>query len=57
MRTAFTATVYKDGVAVSNTLQYSIQSYVVGKTTAGVALNDMLVAMLKYADSCKVCFG
>ena len=57
MRTPFTATVYKDGVAVSNTLQYSIQSYVVGKTTAGVALNDMLVAMLKYADACKAYFG
>ena len=57
MRTPFTATVYKDGVAVSNTLQYSIQSYVVGKTTAGVAINDMLVAMLKYADACKACFG
>ena len=52
MRTPFTATVYKDGVAVSNTLQYSIQSYVVGKTTAGTGLNDLLIAMLKFGDSC-----
>ncbi len=57
MRTPFTATVYRNGVAVSNTIQYSIQTYVVGKTAAGVALNDMLVAMLKYADSCKAYFG
>ena len=52
MRTPFTATVYKDGVAVSNTLQYSIQTYVVGKTTAGTGLNDLLIAMLKFGDSC-----
>lgn len=57
MRTLFTATVYRDGVAVSNTLQYSIQTYVYGKTTEGVAVNDMLVAMLKYADACKAYFG
>ena len=57
MRTPFTATVYRDGVAVSNTIQYSVQSYVVGKTTAGTALNDMLIAMLKYADACQAYFG
>ena len=57
MRTPFTATVYRDGVAVSNTIQYSVQSYVVGKTTAGTALNDMLIAMLKYADACAAYFG
>lgn len=52
MRSAFTATVYKDGVAVSNTLQYSIQTYVVGKTVSDGGINDLLIAMLKFGDSC-----
>ena len=57
MRTPFTATVYKDGVAVSNTLQYSIQSYVVGKTTPGTNLNDLVIAMLKFGDACAAYFN
>ena len=57
MRTPFTATVYKDGVAVSNTLQYSIQSYAVGKTTPGTNLNDLVIAMLKFGDACAAYFN
>lgn len=58
MRTAFTFTAYRDGVAVSNTAQYSIQSYAaqVGVDTNS-ALGKVLDAMLKYGDSCAVAFG
>ena len=57
MRSAFTATVYKDGVAVSNTLQYSIQTYVVGKTVSDGGFNDLLIAMLKFGDACAAYFN
>ena len=58
MRTTFTFTAYRDGVAVSNTAQYSIQSYAaqVGVDTT-TALGKVLDAMLKYGDSCAVAFG
>lgn len=58
MRTPFTFTAYRDGVAVSNTAQYSIQSYAaqVGVDTT-TALGKVLDAMLKYGDSCAVAFG
>jgi len=58
MRTAFTFTAYRDGVAVSNTAQYSIQSYAaqVGVDTT-TSLGKVLDAMLKYGDSCAVAFG
>ena len=58
MRTTFTFTAYRDGVAVSNTAQYSIQSYAaqVGVDTNS-ALGKVLDAMLKYGDSCAVAFG
>ena len=57
MRTPFTATVYRNGVAVSNTIQYSIQTYVVGKTTPGTNLNDLVIAMLKFGDACAAYFN
>ena len=57
MRSAFTATAYVNDVAVSNTIQYSIQSYVVGKTDLGTNLSDLLVAMLKFGDACAAYFG
>ena len=58
MRTAFTFTAYRNGVAVSNTAQYSIQSYAaqVGIDT-NTTLGKVLDAMLKYGDSCAVAFG
>ena len=58
MRTTFTFTAYRDGVAVSNTAQYSIQSYAaqVGVDTT-TSLGKVLDAMLKYGDSCAVAFG
>lgn len=58
MRTAFTFTAYRNGVAVSNTAQYSIQSYAaqVGVDTT-TSLGKALDAMLKYGDSCAVAFG
>ena len=57
MREAFTVTAYRNGVPVSNTVKYSIQTYAEGKTELGTPLAEMLVAMLKYGDSCKAYFG
>lgn len=57
MREAFTVTAYRNGVPVSNTVKYSIQTYAEGKTELGTPLSEMLVAMLKYGDSCKAYFG
>lgn len=57
MREAFTVTAYRNGVPVSDTIMYSIQSYAVGKTELGTPLAEILVAMLKYGDSCKAYFG
>lgn len=57
MREAFTVTAYRNGVPVSDTVMYSIQSYAVGKTELGTPLAETLVAMLKYGDSCKAYFG
>ena len=57
MRSAFTATAYVNDVAVSNTIRYSIQSYVVGKTNLGNNISDLLVAMLKFGDACAAYFG
>ena len=54
MREAFTVTAYRN---VSNTVKYSIQTYAEGKTELGTPLSEMLVAMLKYGDSCKAYFG
>jgi hypothetical protein len=53
MREPIYLTAYKDGVAVSHTLTYSVQSYCDGKLTAGTTLNDVCIAMLKYGDAAK----
>ena len=59
MRELFYVTIYKDGVAVSNTFQYSIESFVAkqyGK--AGKELQSaMILAMLRYGDSVERVFG
>ncbi len=47
-------TVYKDGVAVSNTLRYSIESYAYTKQNdSDTALANLIRAMMKYGDSAK----
>ena len=46
------ATVLKDGVAVSNTLRYSVESYAHSKVGgADVKLSDLLSSMMKYGNS------
>ena len=47
-------TLYKDGVAVSNTATYSVESYALGNVVANnEKLADLVDAMLKYGDSAK----
>lgn len=54
MSDAVYATVYKNGTAVSNTIKYSIESYVSGsQSTSDVALLNLLNAMMKYGDAAK----
>ena len=50
MREVVHATVYSGETAVSNTVAYSIESYVARKVN-DVELGDMLVAMIKYGDA------
>ncbi|MBQ6830601.1 MAG: hypothetical protein IJO59_05740, partial [Clostridia bacterium] len=52
MREPVYFTAYKDGVAVSKELKYSVQTYA-GKNAAVTAKNlgDLVVAMMKYGDS------
>lgn len=45
------ATIYKDGVAVSNTLQYTIETYAAKNTVAGTTLGELLISMMKYGDA------
>ena len=46
------ATVLKDGVAVSNTLRYSVESYAHSKVGgADIKLSDLLSSMMKYGNS------
>jgi len=54
LRDVVDATVYKNGVAVSDTFRYSIESYAYAKTTDGsadAALQELLLTMMKYGDS------
>ncbi|MBQ6829537.1 MAG: hypothetical protein IJO59_00275, partial [Clostridia bacterium] len=52
MREPVYFTAYKDGVAVSKELKYSVQTYA-GKNADVTAKNlgDLVVAMMKYGDS------
>ena len=45
------ATIYKDGVPVSNTLQYTIETYAAKNAVAGTTLGDLLIAMMRYGDA------
>ena len=45
------ATIYKDGVAVSNTLQYTIETYAAKNAVASTTLGDLLISMMKYGDA------
>ena len=52
MRTAITATAYRDGQAVSDTVLYSVESYAASKLDAADAyLADLVKAMMRYGDS------
>ena len=52
MRDTVYVTVYRDGIAVSNTITYSIESYAYAKRNdSNTALTDLLIAMMKYGDS------
>ena len=52
MRKTVYITVYKDGVPVSNTVRYSIESYCYKQMTSGSeGLKLLLKAMMKYGDS------
>ncbi len=45
-------TMYKDGVAVSNTVRYSIESYAYSKQNSSIEhLSDLVKAMMKYGNS------
>ena len=45
------ATIYKDGVPVSNTLQYTIETYAAKNAVPGTTAGDLLIAMMKYGDA------
>ena len=53
MRTLVYVTAYRDGVAVSHTLQYNIESYAAAKLAEGTdaPLCELLSAMMRYGDS------
>jgi len=51
MREPIFATAYTDGTAVSNTVRYSIESYVSEKDNGGDALAALVKAMLCYGDA------
>ena len=55
MSEAVYVTAYRDGVAISNTVRYSIESYAATKEadTEVLYLADVVVAMMKYGDSAK----
>ncbi|MBR6826369.1 MAG: hypothetical protein IKM59_07470, partial [Oscillospiraceae bacterium] len=62
MRTAFMAWVVNaEGVRISNTMTYSIESYgasvMSGTASAYVAMQPLVVAMMKYGDSAKAYFS
>ncbi len=50
MREPFSATVMKNGAAVSNTLRYSIVSYAYSKAN-DATYGDLVISMMKYGDS------
>lgn len=57
MRDTVDFTVYKDGVQVSDTLTYSIESYAAAKFTSGGAIEKLVKSMIKYGDAAKVLNG
>ena len=61
LRTPFLAWVTEDGQRISNTMCYSIESYVasiMGNTAAAaVKMHSVIIAMMKYGDAAKAYFG
>ena len=52
LRQAIYFTAYKDGVAVSNTLRYSVESYACSyQSSPNAALSALVKAMIRYGDS------
>jgi hypothetical protein len=59
MGTAIYATIYRDGVAISNTLQYSIETFVaktIDKSTSSAELKNLLKMMMYYGNSAEAYF-
>ena len=56
MRENIYAVIYKDGVAISNTLLYSIESYAYSKQN-DAKLGALIKAMMYYGDSAKALLG
>lgn len=58
MRQQFQVTFYRDGVQVSNTLTYSMESYIHSKQSdANDALAALVIAAMKYGDSVSAYIG
>ena len=57
MRDTVDFTVYKDGVQVSDTLTYSIESYAAAKFTSGGAIEKLVKSMIKYGDAARILNG
>ena len=51
MREPVYVTAYKDGVAVSKLLTYSVESYAASKYGAEEKLSNLLDAMMRYGDA------
>jgi len=58
MRKIVYITICENGVAISHTLRYSIESYAATgyPSAAGTALGDVILAMIRYGDSAKAYF-
>ena len=51
MREKVRFTIYNGDTAISNTLQYSIETYANAKQTAANGLGELVIAMMKYGDA------
>ncbi|MBQ3548012.1 MAG: hypothetical protein IJA44_06030 [Clostridia bacterium] len=51
MKEIIYTTLYVDGVEASNTITYSIESYVARYSGSNTALREMIQAMMQYGES------
>ena len=58
-RSVFSVTLEKDGVAVGNTMTYSIESYLARQIprTTNAAYKDLMESTAKYSDACVAMYG